>query len=109
LAVAVPAWAQFETRTTFVVPGAAVGTSIAIGDFNHDGKLDLALTLDRSLSILLGNGDGTFNQSVSYPGVFYSIAAADFNDDGNLDLVVAPGTYEIPSRVAVKAAVQSPQ
>jgi hypothetical protein len=95
LAVAVPAWAQFETRTTFVVPGAAVGTNIAIGDFNHDGKLDLALTLDRSLSILLGNGDGTFRQSESYPGVFYSVVAADFNNDGNLDLVVAPDADSI--------------
>ena len=82
-----PAWAQFETRATTTVSG---GFALAVGDFNRDGKLDVAVTGGSSLTILLGNGDGTFKQGASYPGLFYSIAVADFNNDGILDLVVAP-------------------
>jgi hypothetical protein len=89
---AVPAWAQFETRATQTVPGDSFG--IAVGDFNHDGKLDVAIAGD-GLSILLGNGDGTFQPPITYPGLYYSIAAADFNNDGNLDLVVAPDSNSL--------------
>ena len=65
--------------------------SMAVGDFNGDGKLDLAVGGDSyTVSILLGNGDGTFqppiNTSISGPS--YSLAAADLNSDGKLDLVV---------------------
>ena len=72
--------------------------SIAVGDFNGDGKLDLAiatvdLTAARSGSviILLGNGDGTFTQAAGSPTSLsgpYAVAAADFNGDGKLDLAV---------------------
>ena len=85
---AAPAWAQFETRATQAVLGESF--DLALGDFNHDGILDVAIPAGDSLYILLGNGDGTFRSLVSYPGDFYSIVAADFNNDGNLDLVVAP-------------------
>lgn len=67
---------------------------IVAGDFNKDGKLDLAVINVKSsnVSILLGNGDGTFQNAVSYsvPLVPFNptLATADMNNDGKLDLVV---------------------
>lgn len=60
-------------------------------DFNKDGNLDLAVGHDRSgaLSILLGNENGVFVLSNSYPIDAHSITAGDFNEDGNTDLVSA--------------------
>jgi hypothetical protein len=67
--------------------------SIAIGDFNRDGILDIALT-DSSVSktkaegnvvFFTGKGDGTFVQQateLTTPGFAYQIVAADFNGDG---------------------------
>jgi len=66
-----------------------VGTnpvSVAVGDFNGDGKPDLAVG-GSSVSVLLGNGDGTFQPAVNYgPGSGWGLAVADFNGDGKLDL-----------------------
>jgi VCBS repeat protein len=74
-------------------PAGSNPRSLMAADFNHDGKLDLAVTdtASNSVSILLGNGDGTFQARVSYPtGTSPEwLAAADFNGDGNLDLAVA--------------------
>ena len=67
--------------------------SVAVGDFNEDGIPDLAvadLTSGR-VSVLLGNGDGSFQAAVYYPvgqDARY-VAVGDFNEDGHLDLVVA--------------------
>jgi hypothetical protein len=70
--------------------------ALAVGDFNGDGKLDLAVANNNSnqsgtVSVLLGNGDGTFQPHVDYPVGMgpYSVAVGDFNRDGKLDLVVA--------------------
>lgn len=62
--------------------------SLAVGDFNHDGKLDLAVTDGDYVDVLLGNGDGTFQAPIKSPaaGPGY-ITAADLNGDGNLDIV----------------------
>jgi type II secretory pathway component GspD/PulD (secretin) len=68
-------------------------TSIAVADFNGDGKLDLAVTNegDNTVSILLGNGDGTFQSptSVATRVAPDAIVTADFNADGKADLAVA--------------------
>ena len=65
------------------------------GDFNGDGRLDLAVANygDNTVSVLLGKGDGTFQPQVTYavgsnPG---AIVAGDFNGDGRTDLVVSDG------------------
>lgn len=60
-------------------------------DFNKDGKLDLAVGHDRSitLSILLGNGSGVFALRDNYPVDAHSITAGDFNEDGKIDLASA--------------------
>ena len=66
--------------------------SVTAGDFNEDGHQDLAVTNrgDNNLSVLLGNGDGSFQSPVNYStGINYSIEIGDFNEDGHQDLVVA--------------------
>jgi len=109
--------AQFETRSSS--PIISEPQAIAVGDFNHDGKLDVAAAAwyTGQVAVLLGNGNGTFQ-----PPVYYSIdgnlqsvpwvAAADFRGDGNVDLAVADedglnisillgngdGTFQSPER-----------
>ncbi len=84
-------WAQFETRgSSPTLPGP---NSVAVGDFDHDGKLDIAVASELNsnvVSVFLGKGGGTFQPAVNYsvgngPD---SVVAADFNRDGNLDLAV---------------------
>lgn len=94
---------QSEPNVSFANSSISVGTNprgIAAGDFNGDGKQDLAIvnSTDNTLSILLGNGDGTFTQAsgspISLGNNLQSVAviAADFNNDGILDLAVANET-----------------
>ena len=70
-------------------------SSIAVGDFANNGKLDLAVTNfgTSTVTILLGAGDGTFTQATGSPYTVgtnpTSVAVGDFNRDGNLDLAVA--------------------
>jgi hypothetical protein len=81
---------------------AAVPVSVATGDFNGDGKADLAVANECSyvidhrfcaggvLSVLIGRGDGTFEPQVRYgvDEVLTYVALLDFNGDGAQDLVV---------------------
>jgi hypothetical protein len=66
---------------------------VAVGDFNGDGTMDLAAANESSntVSVLLGNGDGTF-QAARYFAVGTSptsVTVGDFNGDGVLDLALA--------------------
>jgi hypothetical protein len=83
----------FQTHVEY-----ATGTgpsSIAVGDFNGDSKLDVAVAAHPAnvVSVLLGKGNGTFEPHVDYAtgnaGGNAAVAVADFNQDGKADLVVA--------------------
>lgn len=74
---------------------------MTVGDFNGDGKLDVALAGYNSptqniIQILLGNGDGTFTngQTINLPANqgITGIATGDFNNDGKLDLAYVTTT-----------------
>ena len=79
--------------------------SVVTGDFNGDGKADIALAgadpagIGAAVTVWLGNGDGTFHSPTSYPlypgsstaVTFLYLAAADVNGDGKTDLVAADG------------------
>jgi hypothetical protein len=84
-------------------PAAGNGpTAVAVADFNGDGIPDLAVAngVRNTVTILLGNGDGTFTQTAVSPATGslpVAIAVADFDGDGNLDLsvVCASGSVSI--------------
>ena len=83
--------------------GGYAAVSVAVADVNGDGKLDLVvanlcasssecLANGGVVSVLLGNGDGTFQAAVAYRSGGYeaeSVAVADVNGDGKPDLLVA--------------------
>jgi hypothetical protein len=84
----------------FVTYGTQRGPiAVAVGDFNGDGKLDLVTSIyvNGGVSVLLGNGDGTFQPHIDYStgGDSPWIAVGDFNGDGKLDLVTSTTTPAI--------------
>jgi len=95
---------QFETRS--ISPAVAGPWGALVADFNHDGKLDLVVTtciVADQVSIMLGNGDGTFRPPVNYSveGCPGTPVTGDFNHDGNLDVVVPVYKYGKVSGVDV--------
>jgi hypothetical protein len=83
----------FGAPTSYPTSTGTVG--LTLGDFNHDGNLDVAVSDEYTegiIDVYLGNGDGTFRRAGTYDaggGLSRMIVAADFTGDGNLDLAVA--------------------
>ena len=93
----------FGAQMTF-----AAGTfpsAIVAGDFNRDGKMDLAVAngIDHDASVLLGNGNGTFQPQLTFAAGSndISIAAGDIDGDGKTDLVVGNNYFAGQGNVSV--------
>jgi uncharacterized repeat protein (TIGR01451 family) len=79
---------RFKSTTTVPIAGGAHAPVLA--DFNNDGKLDIA-ALNTGVSVLLGNGNGTFQTAANFATGIGPVALAvgDFNGDGKLDIATA--------------------
>lgn len=76
----------------------------ALGDFNRDGNLDVAIAnyTDETVMVLRGSGDGRLKPPISTGATALgpnAMAAGDFNRDGKLDLAV--GFYKSPFGFAI--------
>jgi len=89
----------FQTAQSYASAG-YLTNSVSVGDFNSDGNPDLVLTSqcqdstckNGGVSVLLGNGNGTFQAAVSYnSGGFQAdaVSVMDVNGDGKADLLVS--------------------
>jgi uncharacterized repeat protein (TIGR01451 family) len=92
----------FQPATQISAPAPATGSYAGVlttGEFNGDGKPDLALSNrgDGNISILLGKGDGTFQQTstVGVAAEFFwvGVQVADVNHDGKQDLVAKSSSF----------------
>lgn len=88
---------------SYTVQGGTIG-AITTGDFNGDGKLDLVVfgtdtSANWNYSVLLGNGDGSFQTPAYYPQSVQSggdqVVVADFNNDGKPDIAVSVGNQTL--------------
>jgi hypothetical protein len=86
-AVSAPAFPYFED------PLNAGGPSLASGDINNDGKIDLVVNNSFTISTWIGKGDGTFTQGQSYASIPTDgyISVEDLDGDGNADVFVGLG------------------
>lgn len=91
----------FQPQQTF--DAVTEPASVAIGDLTGDGVLDIVIAglgmVGPSLSMLLGNGDGTFQaqQTLGVSGQLSHVAIGDLNNDGNLDLAFANFAVDVNS------------
>src|SRR5207248_7893257 len=83
----------FAPMRTISVSVYFFANAVVAGDFNGDGKLDLAVNNSRGVGVLFGNGDGTFQaeRDSALSAAPAALATADFNADGHADLAAVHG------------------
>ena len=93
LAVSTPAGAQIAFAAQTAMATGPFPSAVAVGDFNRDCKLDLAVAMEGNNRVYIynGNGNGTFSFAISYVvgSQPVAIVAMDLNHDGKVDLAVA--------------------
>jgi hypothetical protein len=79
----------FQTAIAAATSSAGSIQDLAVGDFNHDGIPDAAVsaTTGNAIVVFIGAGDGTFAQSAAYQSSASSVTVADVNHDGYPDIV----------------------
>jgi hypothetical protein len=85
-----------STNASLIASQAGVGSQLLAADVNNDGKVDLVVATGGTISVLLGNGDGTFQPPIEddlNADIFLG-AIADFNGDGKPDLAILDWTKE---------------
>jgi hypothetical protein len=77
------------------------GSSLGIGDMNHDGRNDVVMTLPHGIGVLYQNDSGGLGPVVEYPGThtspnrhLYPQKVGDFNHDGRLDVVATDSGHD---------------
>ena len=86
---------SFQPHTSYFTEYDSIPHSLALGDFNNDNHLDIAVANygTSNIGILLGYGDGTFANQTTYTTLSNShpssLALGDFNHDHHLDIVVS--------------------
>jgi uncharacterized protein (TIGR03437 family) len=94
------AWAQSTlTFKTTQIPSDTGILQVLAADFNGDGNQDLVFLQVFRITVVLGNGDGTFRKPIHMPVTatpyFSAMAVGDFNNDGKVDVAVLGATSQI--------------
>ena len=85
----------FKTAVTLATRGGGYQPDDATsGDFNGDGRRDLAVSSPGEIDIFINRGGTTFDRTVIDGFPFTDVTARDINNDGRLDLVVASGRWD---------------
>ena len=85
----------FSAMIPYSTGSGSAPLSVAVGDFNNDGRLDIAVANSGTdnIGVLFGNGNGTFSNQTTYStgsgSEPYFLAIGDFNNDNQLDIAIA--------------------